>query len=570
MMRRGTTAAAAAVLLAGLATTGLGVAASGQAVHEEVVGGPGFQSQHVGGTLHLLAQTAGGTLDPQVNYTLQYWQLYQATYDGLVAFEKTDGAASFDVVPDLATAMPTISNGGKTYTFTLRTGIKFSNGDPVTVNDVVASFQRLFKVANPNAGTWYNVIVGGNACLTKPSTCTLAGGVVADAAKNTVTFNLTQPDAEFLDQLAVPFGSILPASTPGSDQGTKPIPSTGPYYFASYNPNRALILKRNPYFHVWSNAAEPQGYPTEIEMTFGLPVESEITAVENNEADWVFDPPPPDRLSQLSTTYASQVHVNPLTAIFYLPMNVNLKPFSNLKARQALNYAINKNSTVNLYGGPLLAQPACTILPPGFPGHINYCDYTNGSGSSWNGTNLAKAKQLVAESGTKGESVGVVTQNDPVNESIGEYVVSVLKELGYNATEKPLSANIQFTYIQNTNNHVQISLSSWYQDYPAASDFLRVLLNCSGFHPGSDNSINIAGLCDKTVDAKEAATEALETTNPTAANAQWGQIDHEIMTDDAPWVPLFNPKLVDFVSKRVGHYEFSRQFYMLVDQIWVQ
>jgi peptide/nickel transport system substrate-binding protein len=82
-----------------------------------------YQSQHAGGTLKLLASTAGGTLDPQVNYTLQYWQLYQATYDGLVSFQK---------------ALPKVTHAGKTYTFVLRKGIKFSNGKTVTVNDVLA------------------------------------------------------------------------------------------------------------------------------------------------------------------------------------------------------------------------------------------------------------------------------------------------------------------------------------------------------------------------------------------------------------------------------------------------
>ena len=231
----------------------------------------GYQSQHAGGTLHLVATAAGGTLDPQVNYTLQYWQLYQATYDGLVAFQKVDGDPSFDVVPDLATAMPKVTNDGKTYTFTLRKGIKFSNGKTVTVADVLATFQRLFKVSNPNAGSWYNDIVGGPACVTTPATCTLKGGVVVNAATNTVVFNLIAPDAEFLDQLAVPFGSILPANTPAKDQGDTPIPGTGAYYFSSYNPNSALIMKRNKYFKVWSAAAQPQGYPDEIEMTFGLP-----------------------------------------------------------------------------------------------------------------------------------------------------------------------------------------------------------------------------------------------------------------------------------------------------------
>src|ERR1700688_1110164 len=213
------------VILSSMAVCSFGIIA----VSTSSAGASGYQSQHAGGTLHLDATAAGGTLDPQVNYTLQYWQLYQATYDGLVSFQKVGGTPSFDVVPDLATAMPTVTNAGKTYTFTLCKGTKFSNGKSVTVADVLASFQRLFKVSNPNAGSWYNDIVGGPACVTTPATCKLTGGVVVNAATNTVVFNLIAPDSEFLDQLAVPFGSIVPASTPAKDEGDTPVPGTGAY-----------------------------------------------------------------------------------------------------------------------------------------------------------------------------------------------------------------------------------------------------------------------------------------------------------------------------------------------------
>jgi peptide/nickel transport system substrate-binding protein len=529
----------------------------------------GYQSQHAGGTVKLLASTAGGTLDPQVNYTLQYWQLYQATYDGLVSFQKVAGDASFDVVPDLAEAMPKVTNGGKTYTFVLRKGIKFSNGKTVTVDDVLASMQRIFKVSNPNAGSWYNVIVGGNACLAKPASCTLKGGVVVNAATNTVVFNLSTPDAEFLDQLAVPFGSILPASTPTKDEGDTPIPGTGAYEFKSYNPNSALVMVRNPHFKVWSAAAQPQGYPDEIDMTFGSTVENEITAVENGQGDWVYDAVPSDRLQELSTKYANQLHVDTLTADWYVPLNVNIPPFNNLKARQALNYAINKNAAVSLFGGKLLATPTCTILPPGFPGYVQSCLYNKNSSSTYAGPDLAKAKALVKASGTAGMKVGVVVTNDPVNTAVGDYLLSVLNSLGYKATLKPQSENIEFTYIQNTKNKVQISVDQWYQDYPAASDFLKILLSCAQFHPNSDNSINVAGFCDKSIDTQMNKAEALELTNLPAANKIWGQVDQALMKQ-APWVPLFNPKQIDFVSKRVGNYEFSKQFYMYVDQLWVK
>jgi peptide/nickel transport system substrate-binding protein len=529
-----------------------------------------FQSQHKGGTLHLVAKSAGGSLDPMINYTLQYWQLYQAAYDGLLAFTKKAGQASFTVVPDLAEAMPKVSNGDKTYTFKLRKGIKFSDGSPVTTDDVVASFERIFKVSSPTAGTFYNGIVGGDACLKTPATCDLSKkGVVGNSKTNTITINLVEPDPEFPYKIAVPHASILPKSSPSKDAGTTPIPTTGPYKFASYDPNHALKMVRNPYFKEWSHDAQPEGYPDEIEETFGLTVEAEVTAVENGQADWVFDPPPADRLNEIGTKYATQAHVNPLTAFYYLPMNVNLPPFNNLKARQAVNWAIDRNAVVRLYGGPNLAAPVCTVLPPGFPGHVDNCQYTKGGGSTWKAPDLAKAKQLVQESGTAGQKVGIVVSDDEVNKAIGEYLQSVLTSIGYDATLKPISGNIQFTYIQNTNNKVQISLSSWYQDYPAASDFLNVLLSCASFHPGSDSSINISGFCDKKINQQMQDALIAERTSMDQANVLWGKVDQAVMKEAAV-APLITPKLIDFVSKRVGNYQFSKQFYMLVSQLWVK
>lgn len=527
------------------------------------------QADHRGGTLKLLAKAAGGTLDPQVNYTLQYWQLYQATYDGLLAFQKAGGNAAFNVVPDLAENLPTPTNGGKTWVFKLRKGIKFSNGQPVTVKDVVASFQRIFKVKSPTSGGFYAGIVGAKACLAKPATCTLKGGVVGDAKANTVTINLIAPDPELKYKLAVPHASILPADAPSSDAGTKPIPGTGAYYFASYNPNKQLVMKRNPYFKVWSKEAQPDGYPDQIVQSFGLTVEAQITAIENNQADWTLEAPPADRLNEMGTKYAKQVFVNTLTAFWYAPMNTRLAPFNNLKARQAVSYAIDRNALVKIFGGPRLAAPSCQVLPPGFPGHVDYCPYTKNPGATWSAPDIAKAKQLVQQSGTKGAAVTVLSSDDEVNKAVAVYIQSVLNEIGYKASVKPISNNIFFTYVQNTKNKVQINIQQWYQDYPAASDFLYILFGCESFHPGSDSSINIAGFCDKKINAQMHAALKLEQTNEQAANAAWAKVDKQV-TDAAPMATLFTPKHVDFTSSRVGNFVFSKQFYWLVDQSWVQ
>lgn len=528
-----------------------------------------YLKEHRGGTLRMLARSASGTLDPHINYTDQGWQLYQPVYDGLVTFRKAGGKEGFDIVPDLAEAMPEVSNDGKTFTFKLRKGIKFSDGQDLTVKDVVASFQRIFKVSSPTSGTFYAGIVGADKCLADIKTCTLEGGVVADEAAGTVTINLVKPDAEFMDKLALPHAVIVPADTPTEDVGSKAIPSTGPYMISAYDPNKGMTLTRNPNFKQWSEEAQPDAYPDTVQYDYGLSEEAAVTAIQNGEADWMFDAIPSDRLGELGTKYMDQLHISPLSAWWYAPLNTQLAPFNNEKARQAVAYAVDRNTLVKLFGGKVLASPVCQVLPPDFPGHEDYCPFTKNPGAKWSAPDVEKAKQLVEESGTKGQKVTIIVEDTAISRSIGVYLQSVLTDIGYVADVKPISSNIQFTYIQNTNNKVQMSVSQWYKDYPAASDFLNILFSCSSFRPGSDSSINISGFCDKDIDAKMQKALDLGVTDQAAANKLWAEIDREV-TDKAAAVGLFTPKRVDFVSKRVGNYEFNPQFNWIFSQSWVQ
>jgi peptide/nickel transport system substrate-binding protein len=264
-----------------------------------------------------------------------------------------------------------------------------------------------------------------------------------------------------------------------------------------------------------------------------------------------------------------QVHISPLTAWWYAPLNTNLAPFDNEKARQAVAYAVDRNTLVNLFGGKVLGSPVCQVLPPDFPGHVDYCPFTKNPGAKWSATDLDKAKQLVEESGTKGQKVTVIVEDTAVSRSIGVYLQSVLTSIGYQADVKPISPNLQFTYIQNTNNKVQMSVSQWYQDYPAASNFLNILFGCDSFREGSDASVNISGFCDKDIDAKMKQAMDLGVTDQDAANKLWSEVDKEV-TDKAAAVALFTPKHVDFVSKRMGNFKFNAQFYWIFTQAWVQ
>ncbi len=246
----------------------LGFAAAGAASAATAPDRADLMKQHRGGTLKLNAHGSAGTIDPQINYEAEFWQLLYATNDGLVTFKKVDGPDSNTVVPDLAEAVPEPQDGGKTYVFKLRKGVKFSTGKDVTPADVVATFQRIFKVSSPTAGSFFNGIVGADACLKEAATCTLAGGVIGDDQAGTVTFHLTDADADFFYKLSAVHAAIVPADTPTKDLGTTPAAATGPYMIESYNPDRGMKIVRNPYFKEFSADAQPDGYVDAMDYNF--------------------------------------------------------------------------------------------------------------------------------------------------------------------------------------------------------------------------------------------------------------------------------------------------------------
>lgn len=531
------------------AVAALGLAAAPAHANEDRAA---LMREHRGGVMRLLASSAAGTVDPHVNRTAQFWQVFGLAYDGLVAFRKVGGPAGREVVADLADAVPETRDGGRIWVFRLRPGVRFWDGRPVHASDAAASLRRAFAVPGGAGSAYYGAIEGAEACVAAPDSCRLEG-VSADDAAGTVAIRLARPDPEFLVKLALPSASVVPADAPSADAGLTPLPGTGPYRIAEYDPARRMRIVRNPYFREWSMDAQPDGFPDEILYEFGLEDEAEVTQVENGQADWLFDAPPQDRLAELGTRFAAGVHINAAYAIWYAPMNTRLPPFDDLQVRRAVNLAVDRSAMVKLFGGPRLAEPLCQALPPGLPGYEPYCPFAP--------PNPAEARRLVAESGVAGSRVTVVIDDSAPQRALGTYLQSVLRDLGFDARLRTLSGNIQYTYIQNSENRVQISLTSWYADYPAASDFLPLLFGCAAFRPGSDASTNISAFCDPRLDALMGAAG----TDPAA----WARADRAV-TDQAPAAVLFAPRYLDVVSPRVGHFVYHEAFHWLMGQAWVR
>jgi len=531
-------------------------------------------TSHMGGTLHLTARAIGTTLDPQVAYLELQTQVSAGVYDGLMTYAKTSTSMDAPAVPDLADAAPVPTDGGLTYVFHIRPGIHFSNGKELDVGDVVASMQRIFKVHGPTAGSYYGVIVGADACLADPDHCTLAGGVVGDPAARTVTFHLTRPDPDFLNQLGWGHATILPADTPPHDMGNIAPPGTGPYQITGYDPNSGMTLVRNPYFHEWDHVAQPAGFVDRMDYRFGLDEEAEVTGVENGQYDWMAENKPLDRLGEIGKRYAGRVRISDFPNLYYAMLNVHEAPFNDVRVRQALNYAIDRRAMVIYEGGGAIALPSCQTVPRGLGGYEPACAYTRGAspehpGTDWRAPDLDRARALVRQSGTAGQRVTIVAPQNAMYLALAAQLQSTLNALGYAAVVRGITQAVEFNYIQNSNNHVQIALTGWISDYPSPASFEQTLLSCDSFHPGSDNSVNMSGFCDPAIDTLMASAGHLASTDRAAGMALWARADRALMAQ-APIVPLVQIRHVDLVGPRVRHLVTSPVYLLVFSQLQVQ
>ena len=491
---------------------------------------------------------------------------------------------ALSLVPDLATSIPTPTDAGTTYTFQVRTGIHYSTGTPVRAVDFRHAIER--SLMNGTAtGFYFTGIVGAGACT--KTRCDLSRGMVVDPATNTVTFHLTAPDAEFLDKLAISSAYAVPANLPV--KARLPLPATGPYMIKSYNAKRGLVLVRNPRFHEWSEAAQPNGYPDRIVWTFNVSPDAQVRAVLNGKADYAEDVgsgtgnAAQARLSVLRRDgYGSLLHISPGTTTVYYFLNTRLAPFDDPRVRQAINYAVDRNKIVgSIFGGTDFAQATCQVLPPTFSGYRPYCPYTIDPTPSgrYVGPDLAKARRLVQTSGTKGQSVAVWAANFGRFKPRGAYLVSVLTRLGYKARLKVIgrrpgdpALNQYFAEISDSRNNVQAGLGGWSPDYPSSSDFFYPILTCQSFianekKPNENNNYN--GFCNAHIDSEINRARGLEASDPQAAGTLWRKIDQDAV-DQAAWVPTITPTNVDIVSRRVGNYTYNPQWLALFDQMWVR
>jgi peptide/nickel transport system substrate-binding protein len=526
--------------------------------------------EHRGGTLVVLADFGIGSIDPALTQAPDGWSILTMTNDGLVGFRRVGGVEGVELVPDLAVSLPTPGDGGKTYTFRVRPDIHYSNGKLVQPDDFRRAIERLFELG-PSAyyGQSFAGIDGASRC--KPGRqCDLSRGIATDRLARTVTFHLAAADADFLAKLALPSAFAVPAGTPGHDVGSHPVPATGPYMIASHGTNSSVKLVRNPRFREWSASAQPDGFPDVISapavhVVSAAGVDAEVRAIERQTADVALHLVPPlskTQLDGLATRRASQLHMSVLAYTNYFFLNTRVPPFDDVRVRRAVNYAFDRQAFAQLLGRAF--APTCQILPPNFPSYRRSCQYLPGGVAA-----LDRARRLVRDSGTSGASVTVWV---PAPIAVqGRYMVSVLDSLGYRARLKAVPPPSYFNRVLDSRLRVQTGYVGWAADYPSDVTLIHDVFACTAFVPNSSNQSNTdpSEFCNPSIDRQMARAAAVQAQDPPAAAALWQKVEREILAQ-APMVPTYNRQAVDFVSKRVGNYEYHPQWGALLDQLWVK
>ncbi len=533
------------------------------------------EASHRGGTLNATAAAdLMDTIDPAVAYQYLSWNILSLVHDGLVGFRRTGGLRGTTMVPNLATAIPRPTNDGKTYAFRIRPGIRYSDGKRVRAADFRRAIERVFATpkldGGPSGGTgYYAGILGADACATGKR-CDLSRGIVADDASGTVTFNLTAPDPNFLYALTLPFASAVPSETP--DTLEPQIPTTGPYQIepitrdAKTRQIAQVVLTRNARFRSWSRVARPDGFPDRVVWRLDSQerfAEQQVADVLGGKADlmWLV---PPDHYARIATPNAAQVQLRPLPGVFYMAMNTKIPPFDDARVRRAVNFAIDRNVTEELFKG--FGPTTCQILPPGFPGRSPYCPYTLNPGGAWTKPDLATARKLITQAGARGANVTVLTSKSyyatlPLV-ALGRYIVRVLDSIGLDGTLEEVDGTEYGARLYGQLRRPQMAFDAWTADYPAEPGFINGVLTCTA-------PLNAAQFCDPALDKAMIDASSVQFSDANSAHRRWAAVEHR-MVDLAPWVPLISRTHPLLLSDRVGNFQFNISWGPLIDQMWLR
>jgi len=497
-------------------------------------GGPAAaQEGGFGGEMVVTYKDDISTFDPAIGYDWQNWSMIKSLFDGLMDYNP----GTTELIPDLAESY-TISEDGLVYTFKLRPGVKFHNGRELTSTDIKYSIERSVDPATQSPGQGFFWQIKGFDEMAAGDAAELTGITTPD--DQTVVIELSQPDATFLQIVAINFAFAVPREEVekyGPDFGRNPV-GTGAYKMTEWTLGQRVVFERNPdYFR------DDAPHLDKIVFEVGQDPSVALLRLKRGEVDVLGDPIPSANFLQERDDPANEglIVKGDLLHTGYITMNTTEAPFDNKLVRQAVNMAINKERVVRIVNGRgvVANQP----LPPAMPAYdTEYEGYPY---------DPAKAKELLAEAGyPDGFETELYAMNTDPNPRIAQSFQQDLAAVGIKADIKALA---QATVIdaggQGTAPMLWSGGMAWIADYPDPSNFYGPILGCGGAVPGG---WNWAKYCNEEIDAMAAEADGMASPDQAEARIEkWSEIYSMIM-EDAPWVPVFNEVRFAMHSARIG------------------
>ena len=486
------------------------------------------------------------SLDPAIANTIPSWTIMYATCAGLFNYPDRPAPAGSRPEPEIAAALPVRSADGKTYTFTIRRGFRFSppSNAPVTAQTFKFAIERALspKISYAPAMGFAMDIAGVEAY--GAGKAKHISGVRAHG--DTLTVQLTHPSADIVSRLALPHFCAVPPGTPIAARGVNHVSSAGPYYVASYTPGQGAVLKRNPNYH----GSRPHALD-EIDYSVGIGAAQIVKEIEDGTADFgIVDDLPLEQHATLAARYGSgspaaraggrRYFVNALLGFMNLDLNTSRPLFANAALRRAVNYAVDRRAIARVYRP--LATPTDQYLQPGILGFRNTHVYPLTR-------DLARARRLARGHG--GHAILYSCAEPPCRE-IAELIQAELAPIGISVEIKAMSGFALFNRTGRRHERFDMALDVWYPVYSDPSNVLNYLFD--GRSIRADANSNKSYFDDPVFNRKLAAAALL--TGPRRSTAYLA-LETDLLRHAAPSAPLFDWQETDFFSARVGCHVFQ-------------
>jgi len=473
------------------------------------------------------------SLDPGLAYSVESWQSLWNVYLGPYGYRRANGATSSNIVPALAEAMPDISGDGRVYEFRLRKDLRYSNGKPVRAADFAYAIRRLYLLDSVGASLFDDIAGTGVAAARRG----VISGIETDDYSRSVTVRLKRRSADFINALASVFAAPVPQSTPDRDQTLEPIPSTGPYEISDVKWPREFTLTRNRFFRATETV--PPTNPDRIVVSIIDGDKESLDRLATGDADYATAPIAAASLEQAKSKKQLQLRDNTDASTHYFFLNTTLRPFDDVRVRQAVNYALDRRHLVEIFGGRAVASE--NILPPRYPSYRKHNLYPY---------NLARARALVRQANAKGARVTIYAPTQPAQARAAVlYLSEQLAAIGLkpSAAPKLLPPARYWTTIGNKSTRAQIGYAYWTQSIPHPLAWFASLLSGDKQSPFANTNYSFADSSDLNTSIDRLNSEPELTAE---VNARWAALDRRAMRW-APLAPFMNTRSLDAFSNRI-------------------